>query len=82
MKNFDPQKFLGEGVKVGISIQYDSDHKLWPTYTPRTFWAIFWINYDFGKLLSKIVQKLGHIWGAICWKLTQFLKYVNMLKNQ
>jgi len=41
MKNSDPQKFLGKGVKVSILVEYDSDDKLWPTYTPRTFWAIF-----------------------------------------
>ena len=40
MKNLDSPKFVEEGAKVGISVEYDSDHKLWPIYTPKTFWAI------------------------------------------
>jgi len=44
MKKFDLQKFLGERVRVGILVEYDSNRKLWSTYTPRTFWAIQWIN--------------------------------------
>ena len=72
-KILTPRIFRG-GVRVSISAEYDSNYKLWPTYTPETFWAILWINYDFWKLLSKIVKKLDYIWGAFCWKWTQFLK--------
>ena len=75
-KFWPPQKNLGEGGQVSISVKYDINHKLWPTYTPRTFWAILWINYTFWKLLSKIVKQFGYILEAICWKWTQFLKFL------
>jgi len=71
-----PKIFRGRGARVGCLVGYESDPELWPTYTPRTFWAIPWINYESLKILSKIVKKLGHLWGAISGKSAAISKRV------
>jgi len=74
MKNFDPKNFYERKVRVSISVEYDSNHKLWLTYTPRTFCAILWINYNFWKLLSQIVKKMWLYLGSDLLKINAIFK--------
>jgi len=39
-KNFDPKILGRERAEVDGLVMYDRDPEPWPTYTPRTFWAI------------------------------------------